>query len=399
MALGCRWNASIHRVLFLAAIWTASLCSSLAALAPNNNNKSEIYRTIRELEQFPLKKEYTSTTRRVLRVLRQWACDEIIMTNWRSVVNKANLRHEVEESIVALHHLRKWQVNNEEKDYMAVDACCGKGMFSLLLSYMAPRAYPGLQQIVLFDKDPNIDWTHIHEANQSHESDGRPFMQLWAGTNLHEHDEIVTKLAAFQSTMAITITGIHLCKTLSPALVGIANAVQANYLCVAPCCLPRPSQLLSIPQYETPMQRNARLEAVRFEKRAKERRRSRCYVCTGDHHVKDCPEKSNYASDNEWNRVVEESLLALPCWNCGKTGHRRKDCTEQVELREIPYREISMPSLSKSPKLFEDYCRLLSQCIEDSSPRIVDSGLVSSSSQTHGSNWNSDLKAIFIVAP
>eukprot|EP00977_Amphora_coffeiformis_P000548 scaffold132_cov170-Amphora_coffeaeformis.AAC.27 len=211
-------------IIFFAAILLFSSCAALAT------NRSEIYRTIRELEQFPLKQEYTSTTCQVLDVLRRWSSDEIIMTKWRSIVNKANLRHEVEESIVALHHLREWQLDTDQKDFMALDACCGKGIFSLLLSYLAPRAYPGLQRFVLFDKDKNIDWTHIYEANQNHEADGRPFMELWSGANLHKHDEIVTNLAAFQNTMAIAITGIHLCKKLSPALVGIANAVQANYL-------------------------------------------------------------------------------------------------------------------------------------------------------------------------
>ena len=382
--------------------------------SPPRYRAAEIHRTIDELNKRPLSQvsggnSYARTTRQVVNVLQSWAVDDAILHNWRSIVNKANLRREVEESIVALHHLQEWQMAASAKasqPYVAVDACCGKGIFSLLLSFLAPRYYPNLQRIILFDKDPNIDWTHIHEANRDcGTAHGRPCMELWAGANLHDHDEMVTKLASYQ--VPVALTGIHLCKTLSPSLVGIANALKAPYLCVAPCCLPRPNQILSIRQYETPLQLEARRKTSALRAKARERRRASCYVCQGEHHVRNCPQKDQYASPNEWNQVVEKALLRLPCWKCGHTGHSAKYCSTQHALlaRNKPRNTLlSMTTIATGPKPFEEYCRQLSTCIEScSSLRVVDAGLTStgstsSSQKQHQNNWNKDRKALFIIA-
>ena len=380
---------------------------------------AEIHRTIAELQRGPLAchPSYKVTTHQVLEVLSEWATNEIILDHWKSLTNKANLRQEVEESIVALHHLQEWQHTAQVESYLALDVCCGKGLFGILLSYLAPKYYPNLRRIVLLDKDPHIDWTHIHEANQFCAQDGRPYLDLWAGTNLHERDALVTNLLSFR--LPVAVTGIHLCKTLSPALVGLSNALGAPYLCVAPCCLPRPTQVISVAQYESPLQRNARLQAIRRATDARPRQRAtrRCFVCGEDHHVKDCPDRHRYITNNgidgamEWNQVVKEALLlAQPCWNCGQTGHQRKDC--RLSFAPVPASPssqlnmtvaLSSSSSSSSSSLsnpFQTYCQYLSTFVVQSHKsrkvQLVDAKLPSH----HGSNhhWNQARKTIFIIA-
>ena len=162
-----------------------------------------------------------------------------------------------------------------------VDACCGRGIFALLLSYwttIRQKHHPHhhhhggndnrdndieerasslssstsspipLERIVLFDRATSIDWRHIDVANEAHVKEGRPYLDLWRGVNLHEYDNLLDRLLALTETKdnrpkaSLALVGIHLCRNLSPALVGIYHGLgqtKCPYLMVAPCCLPR----------------------------------------------------------------------------------------------------------------------------------------------------------------
>jgi hypothetical protein len=85
--------------------------------------------------------------------------------------------HKVEECIVALHHFCKWQTTTEGSTapLIAVDVCCGKGLYSLLLSYMFGSKHwtaPPLEQIILFYKDTKVSWHHIDVANENCHEEG-----------------------------------------------------------------------------------------------------------------------------------------------------------------------------------------------------------------------------------
>jgi hypothetical protein len=375
----------------------------------------EVFRTIQELEQDGISSNHDDTavyhesTSDVVDVLKDWSHHHVGDDDWRSLLNKANLRHEVEESIVALHHLRRWTTTqNSTTPFIAVDVCCGKGLFSMLLSYLAVKHQDlaGLSRIILLDKDPKIDWRHIQAANKRTERrEGppiRPMLELWAGTNLHDYDSsILAKLQSYNQTIALT--GIHLCKTLGPAFVSLANQLgpqRAPYLCLAPCCLPRRTASLPIGQYEAPMQRSMRLQARQHRLLARERPKSRCYVCHGDHHVRECPQQHQYDNEKAWNDAVASALVTLPCWNCGKMGHRRSDCTEEsAEPIEQPAIQMDLSMLQEIAP-YESYCKLLSTFVQHTSEiKVVDSGLTSQHSERQGnSNWNQNRKSVFIVA-
>ena len=160
-------------ILFLLSVLSRSLALSPIA---DSGKHWEVHRTITKLEKDSIAsnpraiQEYRKSTADVLQVLKEWSRDHTGDDNWRSLLNKANLQHEVEESIVALHHLRTWTLlRNSTTPFIAVDGCCGKGLFSMLLSYVAIRHcdLAGLSRIILLDKDRNIDWRHVLYANQS----------------------------------------------------------------------------------------------------------------------------------------------------------------------------------------------------------------------------------------
>jgi hypothetical protein len=428
---GSHWHWQIHRAI--QQLQTDGMPSSSSS--NDNNNKVD----------------FTSTTADVIQVLQLWANDYAGKDEWRSLLNKRSLRHEIEESIVALHHLREWRqqtlsqsttTTTGSDSFVAVDACCGKGVFSMLLSYMAAlqggQAFTGLSRIILLDKNEGINWDHIQAANANHTQEKRPFLELWPGTNLHEHDIITERLLlASDSTSATTkanndaasistststplaITGIHLCKTLSPTLVGIVNALgkeKVPYLCIAPCCLPRTRhQQLSIPLYESPLQRQARMIAAKTKR--EQRQSFACFVCEGNHHVRGCPQRATYATELEWDQAVEAGVLRrqVPCWKCGQVGHRQGGCTvdpslaasvDQVEQPRMLWDFGSVVTATlDNQQPFKAYCDALSKLVQQTSTvQVLDSGLISSSSALHNkeiqsqeNNWNQNRKSLFIT--
>ena len=199
--------------------------------------------------------------------------------------------------------------------------------------------------------------------------------------------------------MPIAVTGIHLCKTLSPTLVGIVNSLgpaKAPYLCLAPCCLPRRNQKLQISLFEAPMQRQARLTASR---RRKERE---CFICQGPHHVRDCPQRAQYTTEDEWNQAIQDAQLKLPCWNCGQMGHKKSDCPKPtVKVPRQPHSILEMTNdiyPSEQDPSLQRYCEALAEalCL---STKVIDSGLTTTShSQEKTRNWNRNRKSLFIVA-
>lgn len=415
----------------------------------------QIHRTIEQLQRHGMpttQEDFAATTTDVLQVLQLWAEHYAGREEWRSLLNKRTLRHEVEESIVALHHLRAWnkmhrRTRGATSSFIAVDACCGKGVFSMLLSYLATTTADiphvssssssmqlplNVSRIILLDKNPLINWDHIQAANANHAQEDRPFLELWPGTNLHEHDTVAERLLLSSSTTNIdgglgmqplAITGIHLCKTLSPALVGLVNALGKDtvpYLCLAPCCLPSTrDQQISIPLWEGSLQRQARMSA---STKAKQQQTSSfaCFVCDSrDHHVRNCPERRKYTTELTWKQAVDAGILRrkVPCWKCGQVGHRHADCPVTdpslwVENSQQHHEEHQQPHMvwdfgsfvvatSDNRQPFEAYCHALSKLVQETTTiSVSDAGLTSSGRQRQQhqeNNWNQNRKSLFIT--
>ena len=77
-------------------------------------------------------------------------------------------------------------------------------------------------------------------ANTTAENEGRPYIQIWDNTNLHDYDDVLDRMKALPGKLALS--GIHLCKQLGPSFCGLVVVWGSVYLCMsgavlhAPCC-------------------------------------------------------------------------------------------------------------------------------------------------------------------
>jgi hypothetical protein len=374
------------------------------------------------------KKTYHATTLQVVDILRTWGHKWAGQRSWQSVLNKPSLQHEVEESIVALYHLHEWLVLSSKKrkrskePIVVVDLCCGKGLFSMLLSYMVGSVWKdcGISSIVLLDKATSIDWNHVEAANETAAQEGRPELNLWKGVNLHDYDILLERLLALKTTLALV--GIHLCKTLSPTAISLVNGlgrIICPYFLLAPCCLPRvvtskymkPEQRkIPIHQYEAPSVRLERRRAMKQRDQASGRsRRGVCYLCQKEgHRVRACPTLER-KPEEERKTILKDAALQIPCWKCGKVGHFKADCpaADAPLLIEPPTRHWSVDAILAAPQPFVAYCQVLGESIKDDDDKYVvvlhETGLENTKTKGHDDstqegNWNQGRKSIYIVA-
>jgi len=390
-------------------------------------------------------KQYDDMIQEVIQILTLWGVTWAGQDGFAHLLDKTTLYHEVEESIIALHFLVEWlQQRNEQTAITLVDACCGKGILSMLATYLfRDKTETQISNIIMLDKQEDINWNHIKAANEHAKEERRPTITSWGGCNLHEIDTIVDKLET-DTTEPLAIIGIHLCKQLSPACVGVVNALgkkKCPYVCLAPCCLPRMVRNLSkapnsgmIPNrgrsnqmkkdtssftipvrvYESLEERQARKEANKRREMAKKRtfRDVPCYLCSEMHSIHKC--NLLPANENERLDIFQKAQLQMPCWKCGEIGHMKKDCpstqsSSKPGLILPPTIELDIASIidegeaSESKGPFEKYSQLLATSIQRSENiKVVDVGLVNSSAQhnnrANGHNWNKDRKSLFIVA-
>ena len=337
------------------------------------------------------------------------------------ILNKNNLLHEVEESVIALEFLLEWldAQKNMNTPISLVDVCCGKGVCSMLASYVFQND-SRVSKIVMVDKANGLDWSHIAVANQDAVTECRPLIETYQ-YNLFEMDDIVDWFGSSLNTdkveTPIAFIGIHLCKNLSPTLVGIGNALgstKAPFLCLAPCCLPpvvlknggkHSNHLLEVAQYESPMQRQARLMSATKRRNARQRRNP-CILChSTDHRVWQC----NFflsSSQEDQVKILQRAADVEPCWKCGELGHTKKDCPASDQKSSLPpliprpvtKRDVSNVLQSGDP--FASYCNLLSTTIDRQSVQIFETGLKNTESfrREHGNNWNRGRKSTYIVA-
>jgi hypothetical protein len=192
-----------------------------------------------------MQEPYRSLTSQVASILEQLGHTWADQTSWTSLLHKRTLRHGVEESIVALHHLYDWMTattmakdSSDHNKVIAVDVCGGKGKFSMLLSYMTSDFWQGttsqrrnnnmmrLKRIILLEKttSKDVDWHHIQETNSRISLETFLQIEIWPGTNLQEDETVLDKFQALCQTesnsniqklnMPLTLTGIHLCKNV-----------------------------------------------------------------------------------------------------------------------------------------------------------------------------------------
>jgi hypothetical protein len=338
----------------------------------------------------------TQLIKEVIVILRQWGNEWAGRNEWQGILNKSSLLHEVEEAIVTLgflvDHLKRMDADSEKIDPITiVDVCSGKGIFSLLASYIF-RDNSQVTKIVMLDK-AKIKWNHVDIVNESARKERRPAIETWQ-CNLHETDDVVKQLESLNTSLAMV--GIHLCKTLSPTCIGIVNSLDPTicpFFILAPCCLPRAvlkrntgkKSIIEIRQFETPAEKESRIVAKKLRDAAMTRKPQVRPISMGD--------QLGISSNN----------VLAPCWKCGMPGHVKADCpstqtTGKPQLIKPPLMEIDVSNVLHSERPFDAYCTLLSSSIQRKHINIIDTGLTNERAQHQKGNWNNGRKSIYIVS-
>lgn len=331
----------------------------------------------------------------VLEILRTWF-------DLPSIVNKRSLRQEIEESMVALYYLDCWRQTTNPEHFIVIDVCGGKGVFSLLLQHFARQHWPAqqLREIILLEKatSQQIDWSHLTALSD-------PSVTILESCNLHDTDELVEKLAHCSSLLALS--GIHLCKTLTPSLITLANRLGKDhcpYVSVAPCCLPRvvlskhmpdDQRVLHIGRYESEQNRKGRMKQELIQRSLRKNVTMGCFHCQAPGHLlSECP----LIPSAEMRQ--QAAKIWAPCWKCGELGHYRESCPGRSASISTVSREaqtilLSVAGVLKSPQPLSNYCSRLLPAFQDRSMQVVETGL---ESRGHcATNWNSQRKSLFIV--
>lgn len=410
------------------------MAQSLSQSQPTDGSSWRIWSVIDQLEAKQQQaKSSDFITNKVIQVLHHWGSEWSGQPGFQSLLNKKSLLHEVEESIVALQTLHDWleKRSNDASPVTLVDVCCGKGITSMLTSYVFCNKTSTVSDIIMLDKQ-DINWNHISASNDKVRSQGedRPLIETWQ-CNLHEIDSVVERLEAKQQQLALI--GIHLCKQLSPACASVVNALgpeKAPFLCLAPCCLPlaarnfaktsrqangmsieKKKTTLAIRTYESAEERQARKNANQRRLAAKKRTffDQPCYLCSEIHPIQKCGLLP--ADENEQNVIFERAAINRPCWKCGEVGHQKANCPNN-DTQESSKPRLTLPPtidlnltaafLDESKAPFDCYCDMLSTAIERENVKIIESGLTNADAHhdndANRDNWNAQRKSLYIVA-
>ena len=399
------------------------------------------WRTADALEAQPPNNAYADITGQVVAVLREWG--RLYAGELTSFLRKTPLLlHETQESIVALHYLREWWKTTTQtqtttridaSEFIALDVCCGKGYFSMFLRYLVTMFWNDedqgtnrlkLKQIILFDKatESDINWNHINVAN-ANANDGTttststtPHLELWPDTNIHDYDRLIETLLSYNTPLALT--GIHLCKMLSPGFISLVNGLGNDYCiytCLAPCCVPRSvskgnktTPKITVNEYETDQERADRKEYI-----AQRQTPRSCHCCgSWEHFARQCDSVAVAVATTNNNEAAPAPVISSPCWTCGKMGHLSTDCpTPNVRKPSVspPMRHVDAGYVSQSSDPFETYCQLLANIMmmqgtstTNTKVQVHNAGLLSTTSSTtqkeQQHHWNASRKSIFIVA-
>jgi hypothetical protein len=376
----------------------------------------QVWKTIEKLQVAERLHNYQNLTDVIVHILTLWANEWSGISSWQSFLNKRSFQHEVEESMVALYHFNEWRIKTKCERVVAIDVCGGKGVFSMLLQYMASLYWnedgaAKLDSIILLEKstEKQIDWNHLR-ADSPGKSIQLVQVDLWSDCNIHHYDLLLDRFQSIPHSLALT--GIHLCKWLSPAMLGLVNMLgpQCQYFCLAPCCMPRvvTSKTLSasqrcvpVYQFETPSQRAER--RLQLQERATADRRGLvvgdCFLChSPDHWLRQCPLFP--ADADKRSSLLQEAARQAPCWNCGKSGHAKTDCpNEKPASCEPPIVELNVCNVLEESDPMPRYCELLLTTVQGPTEKVqvIETGLSNESKHQEG-NWNSQRKAVYIVA-
>lgn len=376
-----------------------------------------IWKTIQKLEDSIPNHFNSELATQIVSILREWGEKWDGDETWMHLLNKGKLFHEIEESIVAIDYLLKGTDDNE--DFIVLDVCAGKGLFSFLLSYLR---HPKIVRIVMLEKAA-INWHHIEEGNKTAELEGRPEICIWDNTNLHEYDLVLDRV--IDLSYPVALSGIHLCKQLGPSFCGLVNGLgdRCIYACLTPCCMPRAVTAqknntkkrrftLSIQLEETTEGRQARKDYMaRRERLRRKPQGGPCFHCHDKNHgLRECPILPTLEKDEQISIRQAWHAAIVPCWNCLQFGHFKNECPAIKAGGEVkcssrhhsllpPALCLDVSNVLKTSRPYSAYCNLLAGSFQMNHHKVVkvlETELEKDGKHQEG-NWNSERKAIFIL--
>lgn len=291
-----------------------------------------INRAIRVLETSPLLTgEYGALVSDIIGILRRWSDAWAGRPEWSHFVNCKGFLHEVEEALVPLHALGQHCLaldgaGHSRSAVTVVDLCCGKGMFSMLLSALAdvrPSLTRHVRRIIMVEKQATIRWGHTEHVNSVVGIIGSGFaipLLLWNNSNIFSDDfssslrlflrEADSGEAAPVKASAVLV-GIHLCRRLSSRFVELANTLEEGRVTaavLAPCCLPRLGGGGAL-----------------------------CSVCIPASAIADSDMPH---PPTEKERSEKLDIIYKTCWKCGDMGHSRGACTSDSEDLQLTIKKL-----------------------------------------------------------
>jgi hypothetical protein len=367
----------------------------------------------------------------------------------------SSLLHEVEESLVALEMLAAWlQGEGVPSKVTIVDLCCGKGVFSMLLSFLGgpensevPCFREQVSRILMVDKmsASKVNWRHIREANADataaaaaadtgaeghlHTSDAPNLfycspcvepgtlphrracipIDIWDACNIHE---VGSPRLVFRGGGGVLNRIFGVVTHHNSRLFACTHLVQAEFAAKLNDW-PGPLAIVGIHLCKGLSPRCVGLFNTMGPTKVPFLCLAPCCLprLTQKHIRVDMfenPEQLRQRAEAEARRArvksrVREVGQVKTCWKCGEVGHGKTDCpSTQLSSRpakaDPPAAFIDVQSVKNAPAPFDAYCEALMTTIqaETTQLRVV---TMEGTAKTHDArNWNQNRKCSWLVA-
>ena len=135
---------------------------------------------------------------------------------FRKLRRKNTFWKEISEAMGVRERIKDYLI--KDKDFVVIDACCGKGFLSTLTALMHPQV-----KVISVDIDDSADREHFNYLKNAE------FKKMDIMSD--EFEELV------KSYDKVILTGIHLCRELSERFIDVVNRNEnVKYAVLIPCC-------------------------------------------------------------------------------------------------------------------------------------------------------------------
>ena len=152
----------------------------------------------------------------------------------KEITEAYGARYKIEETLRALLGRREETLDEESKDLSTnltvFDACSGRGIASVLLSFFFPNA-----KILMMDANGSMDLKHV----RSRKNVSFVHCDLYGDSTVQAIRETIEREDAIEREPRVRLLlGMHLCGALSPRLIDLTFGIeQIHGMVLCPCCV------------------------------------------------------------------------------------------------------------------------------------------------------------------